>query len=148
LRAEKIVVKVVSQIAYVRLKTSIESMIISQVSLGAVFEASEKSGDWYKVALPPDEQGFVVEGYIHSTDVQLVVAEETTSVQVSPTVPQTEAKKPAVKEMEKVYRPSRESNVQSSSVFRFFPLWALAYNPYYAEFKIMLSYLSRFLILN
>lgn len=112
LRAEKIMVKVITQSAYVRLKGSIDSMIISQVPLGAVFEASEKTGDWYKVALPPDEQGFVVNGYIHTIDVEVVATQKPEMAQAYPTVPKTRPQQPAAKEVEQVFRPSRESNIQ------------------------------------
>lgn len=112
LGAQTITVKVISQSAYVRLKPSIESMIISQVPLGAVLEAPAKIEDWYKVSLPPDAQGIVVQGYIHSTDIEVVVAEKTVMTQASPTVHKVQAKKPAAKEVEQVYRPIRESNVQ------------------------------------
>ncbi len=112
LNAERITVKVITESAYVRLKTSIDSMIISQVALGIVLEASEKIGDWYKVALPPDEQGFVVEGYIHSTDVKVVTTQKPEIAQVSTTVPEVQSKKLPVKEEEQVYLLLRDSKVQ------------------------------------
>ncbi len=112
LRAEKITVKVITETAFVRLKTSIDSMIIAQVPLGTTFEASEKIEDWYKVALPPDEQGFVVEGYIHSTDVEVVATEKPEIAPVSPIVAEKQPKKLPVKEEAQVYRPSRDSKLQ------------------------------------
>jgi hypothetical protein len=112
LSAEKISVKVISQDAFVRLTGSINSMIISQVPLGTVLEASEKVGEWYKVALPPDEQGFVVQGYIHSTEVEVIAVEEPELPRVSPTVQKIRLQQPAAKDVEQMSNPSRKSKIQ------------------------------------
>jgi len=61
--------------ANIRLKPSLESTVISRAPHGAILNAEEKIGEWYKIKLPPDEQGIVLTGYIHQSIVE--VLEET-----------------------------------------------------------------------
>jgi opacity protein-like surface antigen len=64
----KIVVKVDS--ANVRLEPSMTSPTVSKAPLGLILDIKKKTGDWYMVALPPDEKGTVIEGYLHKSVVQ------------------------------------------------------------------------------
>jgi|GEM_PF-1076343 len=66
------VVKVVVDMANVRLTPSLQGQVIGQLQTGTLLEAQEKSGEWYLVNLPPDEQGYVVSGYIHQSMVQVI----------------------------------------------------------------------------
>jgi opacity protein-like surface antigen len=70
--AEKIKLRVTVEKANVRLKPDLGSMVISEVPLGAVLEVEEQIGEWFKVSLPPDEKGFIVTGYIHSSVVEIL----------------------------------------------------------------------------
>jgi len=71
-------IKIKAAGAEIRLKPSVESTLISDVPLGAILTSSEKFGDWYKVNLPPDQQGIVVSGYIHQNSVEVIeVIDET-----------------------------------------------------------------------
>ena len=70
--AQKVKVRVILENANIRLKPDISSMIITGVSLGAVFESDGQVEEWYKVNMPPDEKGFVVSGYIHSSEVEVI----------------------------------------------------------------------------
>ncbi len=47
-----------------------QSAEIMTIPAGTVLKGIEIAGDWYRVALPPDENGFVVEGYIHKSQVK------------------------------------------------------------------------------
>jgi len=58
--------------AKIRLKPSLESTVISQAPQGAILNAEEKVGDWYKIKLPPDEHGIVLTGYIHQSIVEVL----------------------------------------------------------------------------
>ncbi len=70
----KIIVSV--EVANVRLKPSIESAVIGKAKIGQVLEVLRKEGDWYFVNLPPDENGFVVSGYIHQSIVKVVTEDK------------------------------------------------------------------------
>ena len=68
--AEKIIV--INERANIRLKPDLKSNLICTVSKGTILEFYEKTGEWYKVNLPPDKNGLVVTGYIHSSVVEIV----------------------------------------------------------------------------
>lgn len=63
--------------AFIRLKPDINSPIESTVVKGTILESHEKVEEWFRVVIGPDERGFVVIGYIHSNDVE-IIAEKTT----------------------------------------------------------------------
>ncbi|MBN1271659.1 MAG: hypothetical protein JXB26_05255 [Candidatus Aminicenantes bacterium] len=67
---EMLEIKVSVANAVVRLKPDPESLVISEVSPGAVLKSIGKKGEWYSVELPEDENGFVVTGYIHQDSVE------------------------------------------------------------------------------
>lgn len=54
----------------VRAEPDFISEIIHQVQLGISLQAVGKSGVWYLVNLPPDEEGIIISGYIHQSFVQ------------------------------------------------------------------------------
>ncbi len=87
IQAGKVKLRVTVEKANVRLKPDLGSMVISEVPLGAVLEAEEQIGEWFKVNLPPDEKGFVVTGYIHSSAVELVEEKPVEEKPVSPPPP-------------------------------------------------------------
>jgi len=74
--AQVVKVRVVLVDAHVRLKPTIDSMILAAVPVGTELESVGKTDEWYKVKLPPDEKGFVVTGYLHSSAVNLLTEEK------------------------------------------------------------------------
>jgi uncharacterized protein YgiM (DUF1202 family) len=54
----------------VRAEPDFISEVIHQVQLGISLQAVGKSGEWYLVNLPPDEEGIIISGYIHQSFVQ------------------------------------------------------------------------------
>jgi hypothetical protein len=58
--------KVTAELANIRLKPSISSVIIRQIKEGAILEATRKDGEFYLVKLDPDEAGRT-EGYVHES---------------------------------------------------------------------------------
>lgn len=54
----------------IRAEPDFISEIIHQVQLGISLQAVGKSGVWYLVNLPPDEEGIIISGYIHQSFVQ------------------------------------------------------------------------------
>ena len=63
--------------AFVRLKPDMNSPVESTVAKGTILQSHEKVEEWYRVVIGPDESGFVVIGYIHSDNVE-IIAEKTT----------------------------------------------------------------------
>jgi hypothetical protein len=58
--------KVTAELANIRLKPSIGSVIIRQIPQGDILEALRKEGEWYLVKLEPDDRGNV-SGYVHES---------------------------------------------------------------------------------
>ncbi|MGD8536814.1 MAG: SH3 domain-containing protein, partial [Candidatus Aminicenantes bacterium] len=61
--------------ANVREQPSMESEIIAVVKRGRILQVEGKEGEWYLVRLPLRLEGFVLPGYIHESDVEVVSAE-------------------------------------------------------------------------
>jgi hypothetical protein len=57
-------VRVIKQNAVLRIKPKNGAVIIKKLPLGVLLEADEEIGDWLKISLPPDEDGFVLTGYL------------------------------------------------------------------------------------
>ncbi|MDH4198590.1 MAG: outer membrane beta-barrel protein [Candidatus Aminicenantes bacterium] len=91
---QKVRVKVAS--ANVRLKPALDAIVVGKARQGQVLVYEKKTGDWYLVSLPPDEQGNVVTGFIHSSVVVEVPVEEAAPV-VAAEKPKAEAKPEATK---------------------------------------------------
>jgi len=69
--------------ASVRAEPNFEAQVLQQVQVGTTIPSIGKSGEWYKVKLPPDEEGNVVTGYIHQSFVGLLgKAEEVAEAEV------------------------------------------------------------------
>ncbi|MBN1271150.1 MAG: SH3 domain-containing protein [Candidatus Aminicenantes bacterium] len=75
--SENVKLRVTVERANIRLKPSLESAVVGRAPLGTIFENAEKVGDWFKISLPPDESGFVVTGYIHSSIVDVLTQAKT-----------------------------------------------------------------------
>jgi hypothetical protein len=73
--AEKIKVKVIVNIANVRLKPDLSSAVIGKMPLGTILESEDKIGEWYRVILPPDGSRPSRTGYMHNSVVEKVVEE-------------------------------------------------------------------------
>lgn len=65
--------RVVVPEAEIRLKPDTESLIIKKLPMGILLSYEEKIDGWYRVALPPDENGFVVKGYILADSVEIFI---------------------------------------------------------------------------
>jgi uncharacterized protein YgiM (DUF1202 family) len=64
--------RVITPDAPLRLEAKLTSPVVSKIPLGSVLTAEAKSGDWYRINLPPDEGGYVISGYIHHGDVTIL----------------------------------------------------------------------------
>ncbi len=69
---DKVSIKV--QLANIRLMPSLQSAVIHQVPSGVELKALAKTGNWYRVDLPPNEDGLVLSGYIHHSIVNEIYA--------------------------------------------------------------------------
>lgn len=65
------IVRVIVTKANIRSAPDLKSAVISQAAMGTVLEVIEKSGQWYKVKLPPDPKGTIISGYIHESIVEI-----------------------------------------------------------------------------
>jgi hypothetical protein len=68
--------KVKANSAKVRLLASPESQEIGTVSKGEIFKAEKKEGEWYFITFKNKVTGFNNSGYIHESDVEIVVKEQ------------------------------------------------------------------------
>ena len=59
--------QVILESANVRSEPNYESEIIHQMESGLNLLAVGKIGEWYRVDLPPDEDGLIISGFIHET---------------------------------------------------------------------------------
>jgi len=75
-------VRVLVDNANIRLKADSTSPLVGNVPAGTILESEGIFGEWYRVILPPNEEGFVVTGYIHQKLVY--VLEETKEVKEIP----------------------------------------------------------------
>jgi len=111
--AQATVVKVVADRAVVRLKPDLASPMIGQVTRGTLLESKKKVQEWFAVALPPDEDGIVVSGYIHQSLVEVLGAgEPPPEAAVPEPAPEPEETPPAraVEEEQEEYRaPARRA---------------------------------------
>jgi len=66
LGAAPIKLRVTAELANIRLKPSISSVIIRQIAQGEILEAVRQEGEWYLVKIDPDESGNA-SGYVHES---------------------------------------------------------------------------------
>jgi hypothetical protein len=72
IRAEEVEIQVIVQKANVRANADLTSEIVTQVSLGMVFRSDLREGNWFRIYLPPDEQGVRRTAFIHSSMVEVI----------------------------------------------------------------------------
>jgi hypothetical protein len=65
-------IKISVEEANVRLEPASESPIVLTLAKGAVLDSYEKTGEWFRVVIGPDEKGFSLIGYLHSSDVEVI----------------------------------------------------------------------------
>jgi len=71
-QAADLKVRVLVESAEVRLRADTLSQVVGKLPLGTILESEGKVGEWFQVKLPPDEEGFVILGYIHQRHVEVV----------------------------------------------------------------------------
>ncbi len=92
--AKEIKLRVITSDAPLRLEPKAGSTVVSKVKIGAVLTAETRSGEWYRVNLPPDKDGYVISGYMHQDNVS--------SLEEGPVTPQAELVKEEFGEQLKV----------------------------------------------
>ena len=65
-------IKVNVEEAIIRLRSQSDSEAVGEASLGTVFDPEGKVGEWYEVSFR-DESGFIINGYIHESEVDMFV---------------------------------------------------------------------------
>lgn len=76
-QSETIKIRIINETADIYLKPDLKSLILRTVKAGVVLNAETREGEWYRVSFPPDERGFTITGYVHSS---LVETEQETDV--------------------------------------------------------------------
>jgi hypothetical protein len=102
LAAAPIKIKVTAELANIRQKPSIGSVIIRQFPQGEILEAVRMEGEWYLIKLEPDESG-ATSGYVHQSLVMPL--EDVPTQEVRPRLVEPPAKKEPVSPP--VQRPER-----------------------------------------
>ena len=57
-------VRVIKNNAVLQIKPKNDAVIIKKLPLGVLLEVDEELGDWLKITLPPDSDGFILTGYL------------------------------------------------------------------------------------
>lgn len=84
-------VRVLVDNANIRLRADSTTQVVSNVPIGIILESEGIFGEWYRVKLPPNKEGFVVTGYIH----QKLVIEILGETKEIKEIPKIEKEKPA-----------------------------------------------------
>ncbi len=118
--AADIIVRVLVDKAEIHLRATSESPVVGSVPMGANLESDRLFGEWYRVKLPPNEEGFVVIGYIHKDLVEAVG--ETKEFQE---IPENQKERPQQAPPEERFFPIQNENARTG----FFLRGALGYGP-------------------
>lgn len=79
IHADGVKVRIKADIAQLRLRPDVASPIVGQALPGTILVAEETTGEWYRLTLPPDENGFVISGYVQKSFVEVVPEGEAVS---------------------------------------------------------------------
>jgi len=71
-QAENLKLRVTVKQAEIHLMPSARSTVLSLSPLGSILESDKQAGDWFRVILPPDEKGFTLTGFVHSSAVEVI----------------------------------------------------------------------------
>ena len=74
-RGEETKIRIIVSKAEVYLKPSTDSLVVAAVPMGVSLKAIEKTGEWYRVNLPPDQNGFVLSGYVSANAAEIISAD-------------------------------------------------------------------------
>lgn len=113
-------VRVLVDNANIRLRAASTSPVVGNVPIGTILESEGIFGEWYRVKLPPNEEGFVVIGYIHQELVESLG--ETKEVKE---IPKIQKEKPRKSPPQKISYSAQEKNARTG----FFLRGALGYGP-------------------
>lgn len=103
---QPIQLKVTAEVANIRQKPSISSLIVRQIPEGGLLQASRKEGEWYLVSLEPDETGTTA-GYVHESLVLPLGESPTPPAKKTRIVEQVAPPRPKPAETETVAPPAR-----------------------------------------
>lgn len=82
------IIKVSSDRCPVYQKPGKENPVLFNLSEGTEITSFKKTGEWYRVVLGPDSQGFFFIGYVHSQDVEPTVEDSGGKPEIWPDKPQ------------------------------------------------------------
>jgi SH3-like domain-containing protein len=70
--AEEMKLRIITSDVLVRLEARAGSAVVARPELGAILTSETKAGEWFRVDLPPDEDGYVISGYVHQSQVEVI----------------------------------------------------------------------------
>lgn len=60
-------IRIIKKNAVLKVKPGDDAVLIKKLPLGALLEVEEELGEWLKIKLPPDKDGFVLTGFVHKS---------------------------------------------------------------------------------
>lgn len=126
--AEEIVQEVLTKItikvrkANIRLMPSLKSAVIHQLPFGVELKPLAKSGNWYRVNLPPNPDGITLSGYIHDSIVNETFEKQIMAPPEPEEPPESELEIPE-EEPEPVPEPSQEIQPAERTGLTLPPFW-------------------------
>lgn len=70
--SSKWTLKIVSEKANIRLTSGKESPVVATLLQGTILHSYEKTEEWFRIIIGPDESGFTIIGYLHSSEVEIL----------------------------------------------------------------------------
>ncbi len=64
--------KIISEKADIRLTSEKESPVVATLVQGTILHSYEKTEEWFRIIIGPDESGFTIIGYLHSSEVEIL----------------------------------------------------------------------------
>jgi hypothetical protein len=107
-QTEKQKIKVVVENATIRAKPDLQSDVIKNPTLGAVFEVEQKEGEWFTVKVQT-EVGVLLTGYIHEMFVEVEEAKKEDIEEAAEKVPEPEEKVVGVQKKPEPPTPPQEA---------------------------------------
>lgn len=85
----KYMVQIYREGAVLRVLPNENSVVIRKIPVGSILDVQSGEGDWLKVVLPPDKDGFTIIGFINKsfTEPQTIPSKAEPKVLVTPTFP-------------------------------------------------------------
>jgi len=72
-QAQNLKLRITVEKAKIHLMPDAGSTVLSVFRRGEVLESDKQIGEWFRVILPPDEEGSILTGFVHSSAVEVII---------------------------------------------------------------------------